>query len=68
MEPGDALWFDSLTLHGSDRNETDHPRRSFIFRYVDVHDLPKEQWPVVHQHGVLLNDPDAAPIFRPPAA
>lgn len=66
LESGDALVFHSLTAHGSDRNETAHPRRSFIFRYVDVAGLPAEHWPLLHKHGVILDAPEAHPIFRRP--
>jgi phytanoyl-CoA hydroxylase len=64
LAPGDALIFHSRALHGSDRNETDVPRRSFIFRYIDVSDLPDEHWPLVHKHGVMLDDDNAPMIFR----
>jgi phytanoyl-CoA hydroxylase len=64
LAPGDALLFHSRVLHGSDRNETDMPRRSFIFRYIDVSDLPEAHWPLVHKHGVVLDRADAPMIFR----
>ncbi len=64
LAPGDALVFHSRILHGSDRNETDVPRRSFIFRYVDVADLPDAQWPMIEKHGVQLAGDDVPMIFR----
>jgi ectoine hydroxylase-related dioxygenase (phytanoyl-CoA dioxygenase family) len=38
MEPGDALFFDGKTIHGSYMNETnDRWRRSFICHYIGEH-------------------------------
>ena len=64
LAPGDALVFHSRVLHGSDRNETDTPRRSFIFRYIDVSALPADHWPLVRKHGVMLDNDNAPAIFQ----
>lgn len=44
MAPGDVLFFDVLTLHASDPNESDQPRLSFIIDF-DSKPKPKEDLP-----------------------
>lgn len=41
-EAGDVLFFNYLTIHGSDVNRSDRTRRNVLFQYRDASDLPTE--------------------------
>jgi phytanoyl-CoA hydroxylase len=40
---GDVLFFNYLTIHGSDVNRSDRTRRNVLFQYRDAADKPSEQ-------------------------
>lgn len=40
LDPGDAIFFHSLTFHGAPRNRTRQERRSLLFTYHDSQNLP----------------------------
>ena len=40
LEPGDAIFFHSLTFHGAPRNRTKQERRSLLFTYHDDQNRP----------------------------
>ncbi len=40
LDPGDAIFFHSLTFHGAPRNRTKQERRSLLFTYHDTQNLP----------------------------
>lgn len=67
MEPGDAILFSALTLHGAGPNRrTDRPRRAVVIRYIgdDVrfvagpHTLEFDENP-----GLMHGEPFAGPLF-----
>ncbi|MCS7458585.1 phytanoyl-CoA dioxygenase family protein [Paenibacillus doosanensis] len=39
-EAGDVLFFNYLTIHGSDCNRSERPRRNVLFQYREASDLP----------------------------
>jgi ectoine hydroxylase-related dioxygenase (phytanoyl-CoA dioxygenase family) len=39
-EPGDVLFFNYLTIHGSERNASDRIRRNVLFQYREASDFP----------------------------
>lgn len=39
-QAGDVLFFNYLTIHGSDSNRSQRPRRNILFQYRDAQDLP----------------------------
>lgn len=41
-EAGDVLFFNYLTIHGSDVNRSERTRRNVLFQYRDAADLPTE--------------------------
>jgi ectoine hydroxylase-related dioxygenase (phytanoyl-CoA dioxygenase family) len=41
-EAGDVLFFNYLTIHGSDKNKSSRPRRNFLIQCRDPEDLPLE--------------------------
>ncbi|MFC0472122.1 phytanoyl-CoA dioxygenase family protein [Halalkalibacter kiskunsagensis] len=41
-EPGDVLFFNYLTIHGSDVNRSERNRRNVLFQYRDASDFPVE--------------------------
>jgi ectoine hydroxylase-related dioxygenase (phytanoyl-CoA dioxygenase family) len=41
-EAGDVLFFNYLTIHGSDVNRSERTRRNILFQYRDASDLPTE--------------------------
>ena len=54
MEPGDTLFFDGKTIHGSDANRTaDRWRRSFICHYVGKHSRDFQPEPGKHVSHLL---------------
>lgn len=40
LDPGDTIFFHSLTFHGAPRNRTKQERRSLLFTYHDTQNLP----------------------------
>ena len=40
LDPGDVIFFHSLTFHGAPRNRTKQERRSLLFTYHDTQNLP----------------------------
>jgi phytanoyl-CoA hydroxylase len=42
-EPGDVLFFNYLTIHGSDVNKSERNRRNVLFQYRDASDFPEEE-------------------------
>ncbi len=40
LDPGDVIFFHSLTFHGAPRNRTKQERRSLLFTYHDTRNLP----------------------------
>jgi ectoine hydroxylase-related dioxygenase (phytanoyl-CoA dioxygenase family) len=65
LNPGDALVFHSLTLHGSGPNRTDFARRSMIFRYLNKDGMTPEEWTLVDRKlGALRPGWDKLPIFQ----
>jgi ectoine hydroxylase-related dioxygenase (phytanoyl-CoA dioxygenase family) len=47
VEPGDCVFFDGLTLHGSRGNPTQHEQRRFNCRFVDERSVytPRPNYP-----------------------
>ena len=68
MDPGDALFFHSNTLHASDANESDHPRWAMICcynaasndPYKDSHHPRYTKLEKVEDEGILAVDRDHA--------
>ena len=56
LEPGDALFFDSLTLHASAQNKSLRPRWSLICCYTATHNTPRNE----------PNHPGYRPLVRAP--
>ena len=67
MEPGDALLFNSLVVHGSTGNHsTDRPRRAFASRWAgdDVRFAPRHAtMPLFWKHDLAAGDPLGGPLF-----
>jgi phytanoyl-CoA hydroxylase len=40
---GDVLFFNYLTIHGSESNKSQRTRRNVLFQYRDAADLPTEK-------------------------
>ena len=71
MEPGDAVAFDYLTLHGARGNETDHRRRAFSLRLVGEDaryvERPGRTSPPYPDHGMVAGQrlrEDWFPVLR----
>ena len=67
MEPGDAILFDSVVLHGSTGNHTtDRPRRAFASRWCGegVRYAPRHAtMPLMWQHGLEPGDSIGGSLF-----
>lgn len=67
MEPGDALIFSALILHGSTGNySTEHPRRALSTRWCgdDVVWAPaRATVPIIWETGLDRGDPIGGPVF-----
>jgi len=65
MQPGDALFFHSNTLHRSDANDSDHPRWTFICCYNTKHNDPfTPQRPNAHPNYAPLPRIDDAEVLK----
>ncbi|MFD0960791.1 phytanoyl-CoA dioxygenase family protein [Paenibacillus chungangensis] len=51
---GDVLFFNYLTIHGSDVNKSDRPRRNVLFQYRDPMDPPTEQVHINWGQGLMV--------------
>lgn len=51
---GDVLFFNYLTIHGSDVNKSDRPRRNVLFQYRDPMDPPTENVHVNWGQGLMI--------------
>lgn len=60
---GDVLFFNYLTIHGSDKNRSDRPRRSVLFQYRDPMDFPTEDVHVNWGQGLMICGEN--PIYKP---
>lgn len=60
---GDVLFFNYLTIHGSDVNRSKRPRRNVLFQYRDPDDLPTEDVHVNWGQGLMVCGHN--PTFKP---
>jgi phytanoyl-CoA hydroxylase len=51
---GDVLFFNYLTIHGSDANRSKRPRRNVLFQYRDPEDLPIKDVHVNWGQGLMV--------------
>ncbi|GHI00775.1 phytanoyl-CoA dioxygenase family protein [Neobacillus kokaensis] len=61
-EAGDVLFFNYLTIHGSDCNRSDRPRRNVLFQYRDPADKPTADVHVNWGQGLMVCGEN--PTFR----
>lgn len=63
-EAGDVLFFNYLTIHGSDQNRSDRVRRNVLFQYRAADDPPTEDVHVNWGQGMLVSGhmPDYKPM------
>ncbi|MFP5113880.1 phytanoyl-CoA dioxygenase family protein [Bacillaceae bacterium C204] len=61
-EAGDVLFFNYLTIHGSDSNRSDRPRRNVLFQYRDPSDKPTADVHVNWGQGLMVCGEN--PTFR----
>nr|WP_209969563.1 phytanoyl-CoA dioxygenase family protein [Paenibacillus eucommiae] len=59
---GDVLFFNYLTIHGSDVNRSQRPRRNILFQYKDPLDPPTQNVHVNWGQGLMVCGEN--PIFR----
>lgn len=59
---GDVLFFNYLTIHGSDRNKSARPRRNVLFQYRDPADAPTIETHTDWGMGMMVAGED--PVFR----
>jgi phytanoyl-CoA hydroxylase len=59
---GDVLFFNYLTIHGSDVNRSSRPRRNVLFQYRDPYDTPTENVHVNWGQGLMVCGEN--PVFR----
>lgn len=59
---GDVLFFNYLTIHGSDTNRSDRQRRNVLFQYRDPADEPTVQTHYDWGMGMMVAGED--PVFR----
>jgi hypothetical protein len=63
---GDVIMFTSYTVHGSQPNRTDHPRRSYINGFVRASSCDIGKWVFLEGHPVpITSDTDYADIRIP---
>ncbi|MFD2118034.1 phytanoyl-CoA dioxygenase family protein [Paenibacillus yanchengensis] len=62
-EAGDVLFFNYLTIHGSDRNESDRPRRNVLVQYRDPSDPPTKNVHVNWGQGLMVCGEN--PVYKP---
>jgi len=65
LDTGDAVFFHSNTLHGSDLNATDSPRVMIFCSYNAVSNAPHEELRGVNDEGAYMNIPHEERIYRP---
>ncbi|PYI54585.1 phytanoyl-CoA dioxygenase family protein [Paenibacillus flagellatus] len=53
-QAGDVLFFNYLTIHGSDVNRSDRPRRNVLFQYRDPSDPPTNDDHVNWGQGLMI--------------
>ncbi|WP_299088686.1 phytanoyl-CoA dioxygenase family protein [uncultured Metabacillus sp.] len=61
-EAGDVLFFNYLTIHGSDINRSERPRRNVLFQYRDPADQPSADTHVNWGQGLMVCGEN--PTFR----
>jgi phytanoyl-CoA hydroxylase len=59
---GDVLFFNYLTIHGSDVNRSSRPRRNVLFQYRDPADPPTKDVHVNWGQGLMVCGEN--PVFR----
>ncbi|MCM2997733.1 phytanoyl-CoA dioxygenase family protein [Paenibacillus cellulositrophicus] len=59
---GDVLFFNYLTIHGSDRNKSSRPRRNVLFQYRDPADPPSRETHIDWGMGMMVAGED--PQYR----
>ncbi|MCK9912685.1 phytanoyl-CoA dioxygenase family protein, partial [Microbacteriaceae bacterium K1510] len=53
-DAGDVLFFNYLTIHGSDANRSERTRRNVLFQYKDPADEPTENVHVDWGAGLMV--------------
>jgi len=53
-EAGDVLFFNYLTIHGSDANRSERTRRNVLFQYKDASDYPTENVHIDWGSGLMV--------------
>ncbi|MFC4775519.1 phytanoyl-CoA dioxygenase family protein [Paenibacillus sp. GCM10023252] len=61
-QAGDVLFFNYLTIHGSDVNRSERPRRNVLFQYRDPADLPINDEHVNWGQGLMVAGEN--PVFK----
>lgn len=61
-EAGDVLFFNYLTIHGSDVNKSDRPRRNVLIQYRDPTDPPSKNVHVNWGQGLMVCGEN--PVFK----
>lgn len=61
-QAGDVLFFNYLTIHGSDMNRSSRPRRNVLIQYKDPMDLPTQDVHVNWGQGLMVCGEN--PIFK----
>ncbi len=59
---GDVLFFNYLTIHGSDVNRSERPRRNVLFQYRDPSDPPTSNVHVNWGQGLMVSGEN--PVYR----
>lgn len=63
-DAGDVLFFNYLTIHGSDANRSERTRRNVLFQYKDPGDLPTKSTHINWGTGLMVagHNPDFAKV------